>query len=153
MTKKKEPSKKTVDIASFFITSRENEGVWFEPIGSGFELKVLGNGSDEVIAAGAEYIKAHEKVLAMDDLAAKQIAERDAVCVRIAKSVKGIRGKDGAELSVNGKPVVYSKELILLLMKENPAIRADVLKFSSDPDNYAPEVRTPPAEPEKNGQE
>jgi hypothetical protein len=153
MTKKKDPSRKTIDVTRFFISTRENEGVWFEPAGTGIEFKVLGRGADEVIVAGAEYVKTHDKILEMKDLAEQQIAERDAVCLRIAKSVKGIRGKDGAELVANGKSVAYSEEFIFRLMKENPGIRAEILKFSSEASNYVPAAGEKPVAEEKPEQE
>ncbi len=142
MTKKKDTAKGpgAIDVARFFITTRENEGAWFEPeVGgepAGFELKVLGKGSDTVIAAGAEYLRAHEEAMKLEDPARQQMAERDAVCRRIARSVVGMRGKSGRELELGGKPLDCTPEFFERLMKENADIRLGVLDFSSDPANY-----------------
>lgn len=133
-------TKEAIDIADFFVATRESEGEWFEPLvdgkPSGIELKVLGKGSDKVIRAGAEYLDQHKKLEDIKDPAEVQIKEREIVCQRIAKSVVGMRGKGGRLLVKGGKPVEYSEQVIEELVRENMDIRTEVLAFSSDQTNY-----------------
>ena len=129
-----------IDISDFFVTARENGGLWFEPLVDGFpsgiELKVLGRSSSKVIRAGAEYLKAVESLKEIQDDGERVEAERRIVCHRIAQSVIGIRGKGGRPLLLKGKPVQYSQKLIEDLLVENMDIRTEVLEFSSDSSNY-----------------
>lgn len=77
----------TVDIADFFTTEGETNGVWYEPVvngrGIGIEFKVLGNSSDKAIMAAETYEKDLAACEKETDIVKKSRMERDALSKRI----------------------------------------------------------------------
>lgn len=134
---KKAPAKgKVIEITKFFNVTREKEGVWYEPkingIPLGLELKVLGPSAEAVRKASVEYDTAHEKA---DELFKKEPGkaldmEQEALAKRAAACVVDIRGKGGNTITVEGKPLEFSKEFAERLFFENGDITGDVLAAS-----------------------
>ena len=131
---------KVVDIADFFTTSREKEGIWYEPhvddVGIGIEFKILGYSSDQNVISAEVYRKEHEAAEAETDPVKKNNMERDAVCKRIASLVTDIRGKNGNEIRIGGKPLVYSEDVVRQILYENIDIRTDLFKATLDTPNF-----------------
>ncbi len=138
--KKTDSGKNVIDIADFFTTSREKEGVWYEPViedvGIGIEFKILGYSSDQNVISAEVYRKEHEAAEKETDPVKKNNMERDAVCKRIASLVTDIRGKDGNEIRIDGKPLVYSDEVVRHILYENIDIRTDLFKATLDTPNF-----------------
>lgn len=132
--------KKVIDIADFFTTSREKEGVWYEPkiedVGIGIEFKILGYSSDQNVISAEVYRKEHEEAEKETDPVKKNNMERDAVCKRIASLVTDIRGKDGNEIRIGGKPLSYSEEVVREILYENIDIRTDLFKATLETPNF-----------------
>lgn len=122
----------TVDIADFFTTEGETNGVWYEPVvngrGIGIEFKVLGNSSDKAIMAAETYEKDLAACEKETDIVKKSRMERDALSKRIEVMVLDIRGKDGREILIQGKPLTYSKESVMAILDGSKPIRTELLK-------------------------
>lgn len=136
----KKEEKKVVDIADFFTTSREKEGVWYEPkvddVGIGIEFKILGYSSDQNVISAEVYRKEHEAAEAETDPVKKNNMERDAVCKRIASLITDLRGKNGNEIKIGGKPLTYSEDAVRQILYENIDIRTDLFRATLDTPNF-----------------
>ena len=122
---------KVINLEDFFMTTREKEGVWYEPKidgeGTGIEVKLLGPSSDANAVAAEAYSKAKDEVEKIKDIKVQSGKQREIVCRRIASIITDIRGKDGAEINLGGKKLEYSDELVMQLLEENIDIRTDIL--------------------------
>ena len=129
-----------VDIADFFTTSNEKEGVWFEPEirgkKLGIEFKILGSASDENIKSADIYNKEHEQAEKETDPLKKVTKEREAVCKRIASIITDMRPAAGKKIVVKGEPLTYSPEMIQKILWENIEIRTALFSPSIDDANF-----------------
>ena len=138
----KKASPKVIDISKFFNITREKEGVWYEPkingVPLGLELKILGPSAEEVRKAAIEYDKAHEESVKMikTDQGKALDMEQEALSKRAAAAVVDIRGANGNVIKIDGKPLVYSKEIIERLFFENGDITGDVLVATLNTDLF-----------------
>lgn len=137
--------KKIVDIADFFTTTNEKEGVWYElkardsegnPVGTGIEVLLLGYASDENAISAEVYRKEKELSDKEKDPIKKNKMEIDSVCKRIGAVIKDIRAKDGHEMLIHGEPLKYSPEIIRKILYESIDIRTDVFKATFNDANF-----------------
>lgn len=120
-----------VDIADFFTTENEKEGVWYEPVingkGIGIEFKILGNSCDAAIRASEEYEKAIAASEKESDIVKRARLNSEAMAKRIEVMVTDIRGKDGKEILIKGQPLTYTKENVMMILNESKAIKSEIL--------------------------
>lgn len=139
-TSEKKAEKKIVDIADFFTTTREKEGVWYEPkvegVGLGFEFKILGKASDENALSAEVYRKEHELAEKETDVAKRNELERNAVTKRVCAVITDLRAKDGVDLKMNGETLSYSKEMVYSIIYESIEIRTDVFAATFEDSNF-----------------
>ena len=129
-----------IDISDFFTTDGEMNGVWYEPVvnghGIGIEFKILGNSSDQAIVAAEQFEKDSAVAEKETDVLKKTRLEGKALTKRIASMVIDIRGKDGKEITLKGKPLVYSKENVETILDGSKAIKSDIMKAFLDTSNF-----------------
>lgn len=129
---------KTVELSKFYTRQNEVDGVWYEPKigldGIGLECKIKGPSSDEAVLAGDEYRKAQDEGSTIEDEKEKREFEERAVAKLVASLICDVRGKDGNEITLHGKPFEINdmKELIY----ESPMIAADIMRFQSKKENF-----------------
>lgn len=132
--------KTIVNIDEFFTTTNENTGVWHEPVidgvGCGFELLLTGANTDENVIASDQYSKDLKELEKVKDLKKKSEQRKRLDAARMAGFVHGIRGKDGNELRLNGKPLEYSDDFIKELMYESFPLQEDTFKFCFKTSNF-----------------
>lgn len=130
VVKNKAAENNTVDIADFFTTTREKDGVWIEPkmsdVGVGFEFRVVGPASPLFLNAVADYLEAHAKVVENKDRKTAYEEEVKAVVERNSAVVTGLRVKKGNSIRINGRPLAYSKETVREILYESSEIRDSV---------------------------
>lgn len=127
--------KKTiVDIADFFTKENSEKGVWFEPnVGGGrlgLEFLVIGSESNEAAEILAQYDKDIGKVEEIKEADKRNEETRKALAQAVSKLVKGIRGADGIEPVINGKPLTYSPAVVYTIMYNSFPIANEILRFS-----------------------
>lgn len=131
---------KTIDIADFFTTTKEREGVWYEAkvqgVPTGLMFKVLGYASDENVLSAEAYKKEHELAEKETDVAKKAEMEREAVCNRLTAIVTDLKAVEGKNIVLNGEPLTYSKEIVKKIFWESIDIRTDVFNASFDSTNF-----------------
>lgn len=129
-----------IDIADFFTTQKEEEGVWIEPKikgkGIGIEFKVLGTASDATVIAGEQYEKDSALAEAEKDPVKKSHLNRDALVKRISAMVVDIRSKGDNSILIHGKPLTYSKENVEAILTGSRAIRTELLNAFMDAGNF-----------------
>lgn len=129
-----------IDIGDFFTTDGEMNGIWYEPVvngkGIGIEFKILGNSSDQAIMAAEQYEKDYALSEKEKDVVKKTRLEAEALTKRISAMVIDIRGKDGKEITIKGKPLVYSKENVETILNGSKAIKSDIMKAFLDSSNF-----------------
>lgn len=129
-----------VDIGDYFTTDNETSGIWYEPVvngkGIGIEFKILGNSSDQAIMAAEQYEKDYALTEKETDVLKKTRMEAKALTKRISAMVIDIRGKDGKEIAIKGKPLVYSKENVEMILDGSKAIKSDIMKAFLDTSNF-----------------
>lgn len=129
-----------VDIADFFTTDGEMNGVWYEPVvngkGIGVEFKILGNSSDQAIRAAEEYEKDTAICEKESDIVKKTRLESKALTKRVAAMITDMRGKDGKEILIKGKPLSFSKEAVCEILDGSKTIKTDILKAFLDTANF-----------------
>lgn len=133
-----------IDIADFFTTKNESEGIWFEPkikkdgkeTGIGIEFKLLGNASDEAVLAGEQYEKDLSLAEGEKDLVRKTRMEREALVKRISAMVIDIRARQGEEIVIDGKPLTYSKANVEAILEGSRVIRSQLLAAFMDTTNF-----------------
>lgn len=130
----------TVDIADFFTAEAEANGAWYEPVvngkGIGIEFKLLGNSSDKAIVAAEAYEKALAESEKETDIVKRSRMERDALSKRIEVMVLDIRGKDGREILIRGKPLTYSKEAVMAILDGSKPIKTELLKAFTSSETF-----------------
>lgn len=131
---------KTVDIADFFTTTKEREGIWYEAKvrgkPTGLMFKLLGYASDENVISAEAYRKAHEEVEKETDPAKKANLEREAVCNRLSAIITDLKSAEGKNITLKGEPLSYSKEVVHQILWESLDIRSDVFNASFDSTNF-----------------
>lgn len=136
----KDIEKKIVDISSFFTTTRQKEGVWFEPkidgAETGIEFKILGKEADDTIVAFEEYSKEHGKLADEKDLKKKSNLEREASIKLIASCITDFRGKDGAEITTEEGILEYSEENLHKILYESADLRTALFEAILEPTNF-----------------
>ena len=130
----------TIDISDFFTTDGEMNGVWYEPVvnghGIGIEFKILGNSSDQAIMAAEQFEKDSAVAEKETNVVKKTRLEGAALNKRIAAMIVDVRGKDGKEIMLKGKPLTYSKENVEAILDGSKAIRTDIMKAFLDSSNF-----------------
>lgn len=135
---KKAPAKKAkaepkaqnvVDIADFFTTTREKEGVWYElkiqNIGIGIEVLTYGPASKQAFIAEEKFNADVEKLQSINDPDKRKKKADEIIVNRAVAVVGGIRMKDGSAVVERGKPVKDFKATMRRLFEENTDIRDD----------------------------
>lgn len=129
-----------VDIADFFSTTNEKNGIWYEvsPDGmpTGLEVLLLGGASDENVTSADVYRKEHEEAEKEKNAAKRAEMERKAVCKRLGAIIKDLRCKEGYDIKIKGEPLSYSKETVYAILWESKAIRTDIFQASFDETNF-----------------
>ncbi len=133
-----------IDIADFFTSRNEEEGIWFEPkvkkdgkeLGIGIEFRLLGNSSDAAVLAGELYEKELSVAEGEKDSVKKSHLERDALVKRIAAMVVDIRPKGGEEILIDGKPLSYSRQNVEAILAGSRVIRSQLLSAFMATENF-----------------
>lgn len=131
--------KNVINLNDYFTTSREKEGVWFEPEttkGTGLKFKIYGRASDENILSADAYEKAKEIFDAEKDPVKKANMERDAVVDRVLAMISDAKIEGEQEVIIDGKPFEYSKELVKKLLFENIELRTEVFVAAVSNENF-----------------
>lgn len=135
-----ENEENVVDISSYFTTSREREGVWFEPKiednSIGIKFKIVGPASDEYIKAYSDYRTAHEMVVNTEDDALAIELERKAICNFLNGVIKDFKPSAGITLLVNGKKLEYSKSIMEKILYESAEIRSVLFDAVVDSETF-----------------
>ena len=125
---------KQINLENFFTEDREREGVWHEAMvddkSSGLEFLLVGIHSEYVAARLEEIDKQSDEVRSSDltdEEKIEKLEELDAD--RVAVLTKNIRAKDGSELMIDGKPIIFSEELAKEFYKKCPSIKMDNIDF------------------------
>lgn len=140
--KKKAPSKKAapkktvkdenvVDIADFFTTTREKEGVWYElkiqDIGIGIEVKLYGKASPRFIGAMKKYSVSTDSAEKETDIAKKSELTDNAEIDFVTSMIGDARVKEGSNIKIRGKEFSYSSKVMRELFYENKYLREDAV--------------------------
>ncbi len=126
----------TIDIADFFTIENEEQGIWYEPLDCGIEFKLLGASSDAAVTAGEQYDKDLTAAEKEQDVVKRARLNKDALVKRLAATIVDVRGKDGVQPEIKGKPLVYSKENILAILNGSAVIRDALLKGLATKSNF-----------------
>lgn len=131
---------KVIDISDFFTTDNEDKGMWFEPVidGSktGIEFQVIGANSDKNAVSAERYNKKLAEINAIKDPAEASAKRKELEADRIADLVVGVRSKPGTTVVVNKKPLEYSREVIVLLMRKSPMMAQAIFNFAYKTSNF-----------------
>jgi len=132
-----EKSRKSIDIADFFTTTREKEGVWIElkieGIGIGIEVKALGPSAPEFIKASMKYAQNLDSFDKETDKAERRSKENDARTEFLTSIVVDLRTKKDFDFTIKGKPLKYSRENVREIFYESVEIRDAVWEAVSSP--------------------
>ncbi len=131
--------KNVINLNDYFTTSREKEGVWFEPEttkGTGLQFKIYGRASDENILSADAYEKAKELFDAEKDPVKKANMERDAVVERVVAMISDAKIDGDQEVIIDGKPFEYSKETVRKLIFENIDLRTEIFVAAVSNENF-----------------
>lgn len=134
-------SKKILNIENFFSEENEKKGVWYEPSvngrGCGLEFLLIGMNSEEAQEETAKIKELSDKIKAediSDPEKYKKFRELDAEV--IAALTKDIRAKNGAELQLAGKKVVFSRDFAKQLYLLSPDLRELNTEFVLKSSNF-----------------
>lgn len=124
-----------LDIAVFFTTTREREGIRYElkihNIGIGVEVLLYGPSSKQKMLASEKYEAAMKKLEESNLPEEQKSAEREKALVeRAVDVIGGLYMKDGSPVIENGKEMKDYKKTALKLFFENTDIRDDLLAAS-----------------------
>lgn len=131
---------KEIDIADFFTTDNEVNGVWYEPKPygkpTGIEFKLLGISSDVTVTASEQYDKEMDLAKKETDVVKRDKLETEALVRRVGAMVVDIRGKDGVVPMINGKPLTYTRENVEVILRGSRAIRNEFLKVIGSGEDF-----------------
>lgn len=123
-----------VDISDFFTKEKSETGAWCNPVIDGeklgIEFLVIGSESNEAAAILNQYDKDITKIEEIKDVEKRNEETRKALATAISKLVKDIRGAEGVNPMVNGKPLTYSVAVVYTIMYNSFTIANEILRFS-----------------------
>ena len=126
----------TIDIGDFFTVDNEKQGIWYEPVNCGIEFKILGISSDRSVTASEQYEKDLAHAEKESDPMKRKELEKEALIRRIGAVITDVRGKDGNEILMQGKPLSFSEGNINNILSSSTIIRDALLKGISTKSNF-----------------
>lgn len=127
-----------LDISKFFSKENEENGKWYEAkvrgIPTGIEFKLYGPNSSANSVAQDKYQKAKDEISKIEDVAAKSKASDEALIEYAAALVCDIRGKDGLELTKDGKKVTLKD--VKDILYNSPVIASDIARYQTNQNNF-----------------
>lgn len=133
-------AKRVVDISSFFTKNNQEKGVYHEPVidgqNLGIKFRIIGSESDEGASVFSEYDKDIEHIESIEDTAKKNEASRDSMARIASKLTKDMEPVEGVEAIINGKPLVYDKDIVYEIFYNSPTIANDIIRFSRRDSNF-----------------
>ncbi len=128
----------TLDISQFFTMENEEKGVWFEPFSgstpTGFEVLVYGPNSKKAWLSGEKYLKELESLQDETDEEVKHDRSNELLVEAVAERCGGIRGKDGATLTIKGKEV--TNDDLKTILTQAPLIALSIWKYCQKADGF-----------------
>lgn len=127
-----------IEVSNFFSRKNEEEGKWFEPlvgdVKCGIEFKVYGPNSDANSLAEDIFEKERELADTIEDYTERHAAVKAALLKRTSAVCADIRGANGKELTIHGRPV--TKDDIPEIIFQSPILAVEILKFNGSQSNF-----------------
>lgn len=131
--------KKIVDISDFFTKNNSDNGVWHEPNINGkigIEFLVIGAESNEAAQLFSDYDKDMTRISEISDPEKKNEETRKAIAEVASKIVKNVRGAEGREVMVEGKPLKFSQPVMYNIMYNSPTLANKIIRFARNDTNF-----------------
>lgn len=143
-TKKAETEKQNIrkfDLADIIFTKdNEEEGRWIEPVifgqRIGIMFLVLGANSDRISVINEEMNMKLAEYSKIEDPEDRSKKINELYASSASKRVIGLKNAPDADITIDGKPVEYSQNVVKHIFEKSPETAKFVVRYSNDSGNF-----------------